>query len=155
MKNPFNSPKKAIVAAGLAAAVTLGGGIGAYAYFTTTGGGQGSASVGTDTPVTINASTVGTLFPGTSVPVSFSIVNSSPGHELVNTISLSSVTSDKANCDSATNPSWFSMTAVSENQDVPSGTTAATNGGTFTFNNVATSQDVCKSASLVLHFTSN
>jgi hypothetical protein len=141
----------------------------AYAYFSTTGSGTGSGSVGTSSALTIhqasatycNAGTEAapgenTLLPGTSVDVTWTVDNPSSGHQQLGTISLSSVTSDKTGCDSATHASWFSMTPVAENMDLaPGDGQTVTNGGTISFNNVNASQDVCKGAALTFHYSSN
>ena len=140
------------IAAAAAAATLVGGASAAFAYFSTTGAGDGSATVGTDTALTLAGTTVGTLYPGTSVPVSFTAASTSTGTEYVGTIHLASVTTDKPGCVVAD----FSMPDVVANQQVaPSTTTAITAGGTLTLANTNIPQDACKGAAVTLHLTSN
>ena len=141
----------------------------AYAYFTTTGAGTGSGTVGTSSALTLHQasatySNAGTqaapgenaLLPGTSVDVTWTVDNGSSGHQQLGTISLESVTSNKAGCDSATHSTWFAMTPVAENMDLaPGAGQTVTNGGTISFNNASESQDVCKGAALTFHYSSN
>ncbi|MGH9164413.1 MAG: hypothetical protein ACRDZW_02725 [Acidimicrobiales bacterium] len=145
------SLKKKIAAAALAATVVAGGGL-AFAYFTTTGAGTGSATVGTSTALVLTGTTTGTLYPGTSVPVSFNAANSSTGNQFVGTITLASVTTDKAGCVVAD----FTMPPVVANQQVaPGPTNAISAGGTLTLANTAVSQDACKNAAVTLNLTSS
>jgi hypothetical protein len=65
--------------------------IGAWAYFTANGSGSGTASVGTSTNLTLHGSTVGTLYPGTNVPISFTVDNPGGGSERLGTIYLAGV----------------------------------------------------------------
>src|SRR3954449_13326752 len=85
--------KKRAVAAGAAVAI-LGGSMAAYAYFTTTGSGSGSGTTGTNSALTLHATTSPSLYPGSSATVTFTVDNPSPGHQYVTTIHLGSVTTD-------------------------------------------------------------
>jgi hypothetical protein len=152
MKNFLKSKKGfAALLATLAVAVAA---TGAYAYFTTTGAGTGSATVGTSTAVVLHGTAPTTLYPGTSSVVNFTVDNPSTGHQLVNVITLDSVSTDAAHSSCVTN--YYTMPNVTANQDVPAGNgTAITATGTLTFNNTAVSQDGCKNAPLTLHLSSN
>jgi hypothetical protein len=157
------SRKKLAIAAG-ATSVVVGGTV-AFAYFTTTGGGSGTGTVGTSSAMTIhqvgivysNASSDNAFVPGTSATVTFSVDNPSSGHQLLNTIHLASVTSNKSGCDSVDQPTWFTMPDVTVNKDYGAGNgQAVTPTGTITFNNdPAASQDACKGATLTFNYTSN
>jgi len=68
--------------------VALIAAIGGWAYFTTNGSGSGTATVGTSSNLTLHGSTIGTLYPGTNVSVSFTVDNPSAGHQQLGTIWL-------------------------------------------------------------------
>jgi hypothetical protein len=154
--------------AGLALLVLLALAGAAVAYFTTTGSGTGNAQVGTNSALTITATITppgGGLVPGgTAAGVAFSVNNPSTGNQYVSTVSLSSVTaySDAAHTNNITgvgagkcDTSQFSMTAVTENQNVPSGNTALATNGSLKLNDSGTNQNGCENAYLVANFTSN
>lgn len=139
----------------------------AVAYFTTSGSGSGNVQVGTNSALTINATITpassGLVPGGSPASVAFSVTNPS-GNQYVGTVSLGSVTaySDAAHTNNITgtgagecDTSQFSMTSVSENQDVGSGTTPLPNGGSLVFHDSGGDQDGCKGAYLVANFTSN
>jgi protein-S-isoprenylcysteine O-methyltransferase Ste14 len=136
----------AVVSAAVVAAV------GGYAYFTTTGTGTGSASVGTDSGVTLHATTAGLLYPGgPSQTVSFTVDNPSSGHQWVGTIHLVSVATGVAGCLGAD----FTMPDVVAGQNVaPGGGTVITATGQLSMADNG-NQDACKNASLTLNLSSN
>lgn len=126
----------------------------AFAYFTTTGAGTGSGTTGTSSALTIHGIAATTLYPGTSSTVSFTVDNPSTGHQYVNTISLTNVTTDAGH--SGCVVADFTMPTVTAHQDVDTGNgTAITATGTITMANTASSQDACKGAPLTLHLTSD
>lgn len=128
----------------------------AFAYFTTTGDGTGTGTTGTSTALVIHGTAATTLYPGTSSTVSFTVDNASPGHQYVNTITLTGVTTDSAHTTAGCAVADFTMPNVTAAQDVPSGNgTAITATGTITMANTGVSQDACKGAPLTLHLTSN
>lgn len=151
---------------GLGALVFAGG---AVAYFTASGSGTGNAQVGTNSAMTISATITpgaGGLVPGGApASVAFNVNNPSSGNQNVATVTLTGVQaySDSAHTVSipvGTGPtqcdtSQFSMAPVTENQDVPNGSTALTNPGSLVFHDSGTDQDGCKGAYLVASFTSN
>ena len=148
--------------AGLVVLVLLACAGAAVAYFTTTGTGSGSATAGTSSPLTISATmnpASGLLPGGSPADVTFSVNNPSGGNQNVGTVTLTSVSAYTDNTQATPIPgcssSWFTMTPVTENQDVPSGNTTLTAHGSLQFNDAATSQDACKGAFLVAHFSSN
>lgn len=78
----FFTSKKRVAAAALAGAVVLGGGLGAYAFWTSSGSGTGSASTGTDThyAVTVDSDTSAALTPGgPTETLGIDVHNTSPG----------------------------------------------------------------------------
>jgi hypothetical protein len=117
--------------------------------------------------LTISASITpgsGGLVPGGApADVAFSVSNPG-GNQEVGTVSLVSVSaySDSAHTTNITgtgagkcDTSAFSMPAVTENQDVPSGNSSLTNHGSLSFADSSSNQDGCKGAYLVANFTSN
>ena len=136
----------AVVSAAVVAAV------GGYAYFTTTGTGTGSATVGTDSGVTLHATTAGLLYPGgPSRTVSFTVDNPSNGHQWVGTIHLVTVDTGVAGCSGAD----FTMPDVLAGQNVAPGSgTAITATGQLSMADNG-NQDACKNASLTLNLSSN
>lgn len=71
--------------------VALIAAIGAWAFFTANGSGSGTATVGTSSNLTLHGSTTGTLYPGSTVPISFTVDNPSSGHQQLGTIYLAGV----------------------------------------------------------------
>ncbi|MBS1863767.1 MAG: hypothetical protein JSS68_18890 [Actinobacteria bacterium] len=150
--------RRAVFALTTALLVVLAGG--AYAYFTTSGAGTGTAAVGSSSAVTLHATVTGSLYPGSSSPVSFTVDNPSSGSQRVGTISLSSITVDASHSECSTvitggNPD-FTMPAVAVNHSFPNGNgQAVTATGTLTMNETGVSQDKCQGATLTLHLTDN
>lgn len=126
----------------------------AIAYFTSSGSGTGTATVGNSSAVTLHGATAGTLYPGTSSTVSFTVDNPSPGTQRVGTIHLASVSTDAAH--SGCVMSDFTMPDVVANQSFPNGNgQAVTATGTLSMANSASNQDACQGAPLTLNLTSN
>jgi hypothetical protein len=157
--------------------VALIAAIGGWAYFTANGTGSGTAAVGTSSNMTLHGVTVGTLYPGTTVPITFTVDNPSTGHQQLGTIYLAGVKActgtgsswngsscsnggtEATGCESVdpgnaadANASNFYMADVAENQDIAGSANgvAATNAGTLKMNNLASAQDSCKNANLYL-----
>jgi hypothetical protein len=133
---------------------------GAYAYFTSTGSGTGTATVGSSSAVTLHATVGGSLYPGASQTVSFTVDNPSPGAQRVATISLSSITVDAGHstCSTVTTGGTpdFTMPAVAVNHTFATGNAqTVTPTGTLTMNDTGISQDPCQGATLTLHLTNN
>jgi hypothetical protein len=154
----FITKRRAMFA--LTAALLVVAASGAYAYFTTNGSGTGTASVGNSSAVTLHATVTGSLYPGTSSPVSFTVDNPSTGKQRVGTITLSSITVDSSHSECSTvitggNPD-FTMPAVAVNAQFGTGNgQAVTPTGTLTMNDTGVSQDKCQGATLTLHLTNN
>lgn len=169
-------PRRVIVLATVGCLALAGA---AYAYFSTTGSGTGTATVGTGTVLTLHGTTAGTLYPGTSTSVSFTVDNSSSGSQQVGTIHLASVKAcvgvgsawtgsacsnsgtEATTCESVetgasdTNTANFWMADVVANQTFGNGAgQAVTAPGSLKMNNLSSSQDACKNANLLLNLTS-
>jgi hypothetical protein len=150
--------KRALLALTTVAALAVAGV--AFAYFTSSGSGTGAATVGSSSSLTLHATVSGTLYPGASSPVSFTVDNPSGGSERVGTISLSSITADASHSSCSTvitggNPD-FTMSPVTVNHTFASGNgQSVTPGGTLTMNETGVSQDACQGATLTLHVTNN
>lgn len=148
----FLKRKRVLAEIGIVAALCAAGG--AYAYFSSSGGGTGSATVGSSSAVVLHGTVTGSLYPGTSSPVTFTVDNSSPGTERVGTIHLSSVTTDAAH--SACVVSDFTMSDVVANQSFQHGNgQSVTASGTLAMANTNVSQDACQGAPLTLNLTGN
>jgi hypothetical protein len=132
----------------------------AVAYFTSVGSGTGTATVGASSNVTLHGAVAGTLYPGTSSTVTFTVDNPSPGSEFVNTVHLGSITPDAGHSGCSTvitggNPD-FTMPDVAVNQSFPNGNgQAVATTGTLTMRETGVSQNACQGATLTLNFTSN
>jgi hypothetical protein len=132
----------------------------AFAYFTTSGTGTGTAAVGSSSAVTLHATVTGSLYPGSSSPVSFTVDNPSSGKQRVGTISPLSITPDASHSECSTvitggNPD-FTMAAVTANQTFANGNAqAVTATGTLAMNETGVSQDKCQGATLTLNVKSN
>ena len=127
----------------------------AIAYWTTSGTGSGTASVGTDSGVTIDpVSFTGTLYPGGSVPVDFTITNDSANtavqiHKVIADTSGGN-TNGISGLPVGCSASDFHFADVTLDTSIAaSGTT--TGSGTLSMDNTASNQDACKNASPVLH----
>lgn len=141
------------IAAAAAAATIVGGGSLAFAYWTTTGAGTGSgtAAASNGTVVLSASFSSGALYPGGSVPVTFTGANAGATDLYVGTISSVVSTSD-VNCV----PADFSIANVSSNTIVPAGATATSLGGSrLVFVNTGANQDACKGATITLTVSSN
>jgi hypothetical protein len=171
---PASKRRKTLIG-GATALVTLAIGGAAVAYFDASGSGTGTASVGTSSALTIHGSSSGSLFPGVSTTVTFTADNPSSGKQQIGTIHLASIVAcntafsagtcpsghEVTSCESAetgasdTNTSNFWMADVVSNQDLASGSGQSVSAtGTLRMNDLSSSQDLCKSANLLLNFTS-
>ena len=125
-----------------------------FAYWTTSGAGSTSASVAlSNGTLVINATVDPGIYPGGTSGVQFTADNAGATDLHIGTLSLLSVSSDHAGCDTTD----FSMAAVVENQTILNGTsgTALAHDGTLVYANSAGDQGACKGATLTLNFTSN
>ncbi len=154
----FHSKKRLLIALSTATAVAVS--VAAYAYFTSTGSGTGTATVGSSSAVTLHGTLGGSLYPGASQTVTFTVDNPSSGSERVGTISLTKVAADAGHSSCSTTISGekpdFGMPAVTVNKTYgPGNGQAVTPTGTLTMNDTGVSQDACQGATLTLTLASN
>lgn len=128
----------------------------AFAYFTSSGSGTGTATVGTSTgTISVTGTVASSLYPGTSSTVSFTASNPAGFQQKLSNISLASVSTGVAGCDS----SWFTMVDVAIGAEgvLSAGATdvSLTTTGTLSMTESGTNQDACKNASLTLSFTTS
>lgn len=132
----------------------------AVAYFTSTGSGTGTAAVASSSNMTLHGTVAGSLYPGASSTVNFTVDNPSPGSEYLNTVHLESITPDAGHSGCSTviaggNPD-FTMADVAANQSFPHGNgQAVTATGTLTMHETGVNQNACQGATLTLNLTSN
>jgi len=153
--------KAAAAVIGAGAIAVAGSGI-AFAYWTTSDSGSSSpvANGSSNGTVTLAATFGSGITPGGSKTVSFTATNAGTTDLRVGTVSLSSVSIQKATGN--TDPcvvTDFTMPSVAQDFTVPAGTTTAIalpHTGTLTFaNDSANSQDGCKGATITLNLSSN
>jgi hypothetical protein len=148
--------KKKIVAAVVVGAVATGGGLAAYAYWSSTGTGTGSATTGTSTAFTIatSAATGGPLTPGgPTQTVAFTVTNPSTGSQMLNSVVVTVAKSDGTVWNSVTGCSAADYTvgtpAITYGQIAASGVVNGT--VTVSMNNLSSNQDGCKNATVPLY----
>ena len=150
--------RRALFALTAALLVVVAGG--AYAFFSTSGTGTGTASVGSSSALTLHATVTGSLYPGSSSPVSFTVDNPSSGKQRVGTISLEKITADAghSSCSVVTtggNPDFTMAEIVVNKVFGPGNGQAVTPNGSLTMNDTGVSQDACQGATLTLSLKSN
>jgi hypothetical protein len=156
----MNRVTKKHVVLGLAAVCVLGIAAGAYAYFSTTGSGTATATVGSSSTLTIKGTITGSLYPGTSLPVTLTVDNPSTGKQRVGTITLEKITPDAGHSTCSTvvtggNPD-FTMADVVVNKVYGTGNNqTVTPSGSLAMNDTGVSQDACQGATLTLTLKSN
>lgn len=153
--------KTAVIVAGSALLVAVGGGV-AFAYWSTTGSGTGTAatSTGNSNLAVAQTSVLGNLAPGVSPStISGTITNNATNNAYVHTVtaSIASVTlspTATGTCD-ATDYSLASPT-VTINTDLTPGQVVTFSGPTLAFNDkTGTNQDGCKGATVNLAYATN
>jgi hypothetical protein len=155
MNKIFTSKKGLVLLATMVAAVVAA--IGAYAYFTDTGTGTGTASVGASSQFTVHGNVAGNLYPaGPALTVPVTVTNNGAGAQKVGTVTLDSITTTAAGCDTSLNGPNAAFTfanPITINQDLAAGATSTAVNGSLQMNDTGVSQDTCQNAPLVLHFT--
>jgi hypothetical protein len=150
--------RRALIALSATGALLVAGA--AIAYFTSSGSGTATATVGSSSAVTLKATVTGSLYPGTSSSVTFTVDNPSSGKQRVGTISLEKITPDAGHATCSTlvtggNPD-FTMAEVAVNKVYgPGNAQAVTPTGSLTMNDTGVSQDACQGATLTLSLKSN
>jgi hypothetical protein len=167
----FLTKKKAAAAVGVVA--ILGGGLAAYAYFTSSGSANGSAGVGSATNWSVTGfngsgspSSSGTMYPGAgTATLTYRITNAGTGHQAVTSVTVAvattTVSGNTVIVDNSTGTgvagclaTWFTggsssflasdgSTAVSLPADL-AGSDYITGSTGVTMSNVASSQDTCQ-----------
>jgi hypothetical protein len=155
---PHVSKKRLLTAIAATAGLALAAA--AYAYFTSTGSGTGTATVGSSSAVTLHGTLGGSLYPGASQTVTFTVDNPSAGSERVGTISLTKVAADAGHSSCSTTITGekpdFTMPAVTVNKTFgPGNGQAVTPTGSLTMNDTGANQDACQGATLTLTLASN
>jgi hypothetical protein len=128
-----------------------------YAYFTAAGAGTGTAAVGSSSTFTVHGDVTGNLYPaGPALTVPVTVTNTSTGAQKVGTVTLDSITTTQAGCDTSlngTNSAFTFVNPVTINQDLAAGATSTAVNGSLQMNDTGVSQDNCQGAPLVLHFS--
>jgi hypothetical protein len=149
----FSAKKFTALAVGT---LTLGLTAGAYAYWTTTGTGGASVAVGSSNgTVTLHASLADGIYPGGSMPVTFTADNPGDTDLRVGTIKLDAVVVDAPH--SACDVHDFSMVDVVSNTTVLHATLGHVLGGAGSLvfaNDALNSQNACKGATITLKVSS-
>lgn len=150
--------RRAIVAGTAVCALVLAAG--AYAYFTSTGTGTATATVGTTTAVTLHGTVSGSLYPGSSSTVTFTVDNTGSGSERVGTITLTKIQPDAGHSTCSTTITGekpdFTMAGVAVNKTyAPGNAQAVTPTGSLTMNDTGLNQDACQGATLTLTLASS
>ena len=143
------SKKIAIVTA----ALVLGVGGTAYAYWTQMGAGTGTAATGDTVAVTVKqTSTITGLFPGgTPVALAGNFDNPNTSAVTVGAVSATVTGTSKAGCDAA----WYAIggTGSPSTQVLASGNgVGAWSGLTIALKNESVNQDACKGASVTITY---
>jgi hypothetical protein len=153
---------KIAVGATLGAAVLGGGGMLAFAYFTSNGSGTGSAGVGSSSPVTITQTgTVSGLVPnGPAQTINYKVTNPGSGSEYVNQVMVSVASISGAGTTTgpgvdACTPSLFQITQGSAIATDVAGGASASGTATISLPDDGNNQNNCQGATVNLSFTSN
>jgi hypothetical protein len=146
---------KIAVGATLGAAVLGGGGMLAFAYFTSTGAGTGNATVGSASHWTVAAAapTGPALLPGFGTDtVTYTVTNPSSGHQGFNTTTAALTTDANGGVYDTVNhqyvdgclATWFTVVNTAPAAaDVPGGNSVS-GSLTISLNNVNSAQDACQ-----------
>ena len=145
----------------LAVAVT------AFAYWTTSGSGTGSATAGSDAGVTASGNPADGIYPGSSVPVTTTVTNSSSSQSQFVTNLHVTISIDSAHATAGCLASWFTYKADSQasgsdtnprtvalNTELAPSGNMTVDGHVF-MSNPNTNQDSCKGATINLAYAVN
>lgn len=152
----YTTKKKLTV---VVAALLLGIGGAAFAYWTAGGSGTGSATTGTNVAISaVQTSTVSAMAPGDSPQTlsgNFNNTNTGPVYVASVTASISGVTKATGAPAGTCDATDYTLTAatMTVGHEVAAGTGVdAWTGATLQFNNKATNQDACKGATVALAY---
>ena len=152
------STKRAIAIAAVTAVLLGGAGV-AYAYWTAGGSGTGTGTTGTNSPITINQTSVITnLRPGATAQTlsgTFTNANDEPVYVATVTASIASISGGGVTCDA--DDYTLANAVMTVNSSVAIGTGVGTwTGATIAFNNKAgENQDDCKNATVNFAYTAS
>ena len=145
----------------LAVAVT------AFAYWTTSGSGSGSATAGSDAGVTASGDPSNGIYPGSSVPVTTTITNSSSSQAQYVTNLHVTISIDDTHATDGCQASWFTYKADSQasgtdsnphsvalNTELATSASTTVDGHVFMADANA-NQDACKGATINLAYAVN
>ena len=141
------------LAVGLTAAVSLGTGMAAFAYWSASGSGTGSASSTAGESVTITQTgTVNDLEPGQTTPDTLvgTLTVSNGMYAYVGTITPTVTGTSSPGCSA----SDFTVAASTYDQEVQGSATGVTLG-TIVFNDTSSDQDACKGVTVDISYSSN
>ena len=135
----------------------------AFAYWTTSGSGSGSATTGTDTGVTASGNPSDGIYPGSNVPVTTTVTNSSSSQaQYVSNLHVT-ISIDATHAGNGCSASWFTYKsdaetsgdsnphAVALNTELATSGTKTVDGHVF-MANPNTNQDACKGATIDLAY---
>jgi hypothetical protein len=136
----------------------------AFAYWTTSGSGSGSATAGSDAGVTVAGDPANGIYPGSSVPVTTTVTNSSATQkQFVSNLHVT-ISIDETHAGNGCLASWFTYKADSQTagsdtnpRTVALNTELAASGNTTVaghvfMSNPNTNQDACKGATIDLAY---
>ena len=144
--------RKALIV-GLTAALSLGTGIAAFAYWSATGSGTGSAGTTAGESIVITqTNSISDLEPGTTAPDTLigSLSVSNGMYAYVGTITPTVTGTSNPGCTAAD----FTVTPSVYDQEVQN-TASGVTLGTIVFNDTATNQDACKGATVEISYSSD
>jgi hypothetical protein len=145
----------------MSAVLLLAGAGAAFAYWTNSGSGTGSAATGTNVAVTVNQTSVITgMYPGqTAQTLSGDFTNPNAGPTFVTAVTATGYTIDGAHVTAGCTVAGGNYTlggTATVGIDVPAGANQGTwTGLTIAMNNLGTSQDFCKGATVTITYASS
>ena len=137
--------------------------VAAFAYWTTSGSGSGSATAGSDAGVTASGNPADGIYPGSSVPVTTTVTNSSSSQSQFVTNLHVTISIDSAHAGDGCLASWFTYKADSQssgdsnphsvalNTELASSASTTVAGHVF-MSDPNTNQDACKGATVKLAY---
>ena len=160
-----NTKKRVLVALSVIGVLAIA--VSAFAYWTTSGSGNGSATAGSDAGVTASGNPSDGIYPGSSVPVTTTVTNSSSSQsQFVSNLHVT-ISIDTAHATAGCDASWFTYKADSQAsgsdtnpRTVALNTELAASGSTTVDGHVFmadpnTNQDACKGATVKLAYAVN
>ena len=154
--------KRALVALSVVGVLAIA--VSAFAYWTTSGSGSGSATAGSDAGVSVSGDPANGIYPGSSVPVTTTVTNSSSTQkQFVSNLHVT-ISIDSSHAGNGCLASWFTYKADSQASGTDSNprtvalnTELAASGNTTVAGHVFmadpnTSQDACKGATINLAY---